>query len=86
METFGDRLKRLRLERGRMIKELAQKARMDPSMVSAYELGKKFPNYWNLIELAVKLDVSLDYLTGIYDESPRTAARTTVDGARRLVV
>lgn len=86
METFGQRLRRVRLERGWTIKDLAVKVRLDPSMISNYELGKKFPNYWNLIELAVKLDVSLDYLTGIDHESTSTLARTSTDSTRRLVV
>jgi transcriptional regulator with XRE-family HTH domain len=61
-ETFGQRLRRLRLERGWQIAELGKKARISAHQISEYERGKHFPNFWKLIEVAHALDVSLDYL------------------------
>jgi transcriptional regulator with XRE-family HTH domain len=86
METFGDRLRKLRLERGWMIKDLATKTRIHNYSISCYERGKKLPSYWHLIELAVKLDCSLDYLMGIDRETTRTAVSPSSNGERRNVV
>lgn len=86
METFGQRLRRVRQERGLLLRELGEKTRMSPSLISEYERNEKFPNYWHFVELAVRLDVSLDYLAGIDRESTRSTDRTASDSTRRLVV
>jgi transcriptional regulator with XRE-family HTH domain len=61
-ETFGERLKRLRLERDLMSKDLAAQARLSRSAIVSYERGRVTPGYWGLIELAKVLDVPIAYL------------------------
>lgn len=85
METFGERLRRVRQERGWLQRELAEKTRMCQALISEYERNTKFPNYWHFIELAVRLDVSLDYLAGLDRESTCIADRAAADSARRFV-
>ncbi len=64
-ETFGDRLKTLRLEKGWLIKELSDRSRISRTTVGQYERGELHPGYWNLLELAKVLDAPLDYLCGV---------------------
>ena len=86
METFGERLRRVRQERGWLQRELAEKTRMCQALISEYERNTKFPNYWHFVELAVRLDVSLDYLAGLDYETARARDRAAADSARRLMV
>jgi transcriptional regulator with XRE-family HTH domain len=79
-ETFGQRLRRLRLERGWKIVELGKKARISAHQISEYERGKHFPNFWKLVEVANALDVSLDYLC-LGDENEKTTRSTITYGS-----
>jgi transcriptional regulator with XRE-family HTH domain len=88
-ETFGQRLRRLRLERGWQIVELGKKARISAHQISEYERGKHFPNFWKLVEVANALDVSLDYLYlgDLNEKATRSAcADVPASGERGLVV
>jgi ribosome-binding protein aMBF1 (putative translation factor) len=62
METFGERLARLREERGWDRRELDKRIKAAEGVSRTYEVGRSFPGYWNLLELAKQLDVSLNYL------------------------
>src|SRR5947208_1127323 len=60
-ETIGQRLKRLRLERGLSQRELAAPG-VSYAYISRIEAGSRQPSVKALRRLAVKLNVSADYL------------------------
>jgi len=60
-ETIGQRLKRLRLERGLSQRELAAPG-VSYAYISRIEAGTRQPSVKALRKLAVKLGVSADYL------------------------
>lgn len=68
-ETFGDRLKALRIERsllqsefGEIIGERMGTKRISPSAIGSYERNEREPAYAILCEFADFFGVSLDYL------------------------
>ena len=74
-ETFGDRLKALRMERsllqsefGEIIGERMGTKRISPSAVGSYERNEREPAYAILCEFADFFGVSLDYLLCRSDE------------------
>lgn len=88
METFGARLFRLRTERGWSQSLLAQKLLLKRNHVWKYETDKGKPSFDKLIDLAIALDVSLDYLMmgNEYEaSSPSSRARPADDSARCLM-
>jgi transcriptional regulator with XRE-family HTH domain len=60
--TLGERIKRLRMERGWSQTQLAQKLDVHPKQVSGWERGAHTPSTDVLIRIAEVLSVSLDYL------------------------
>jgi transcriptional regulator with XRE-family HTH domain len=87
-ETFGARLKRLRVERGLSYRDFAKHVRIANATISLYQNGGRAPGYWVLCEMAKVLDVSLDYLMlGREYEKGRypAGARASSGGARELV-
>ena len=75
METFGDRLKALRVERnllqsdfGEIIGQRMGTKRISPSAVGSYERNEREPAYAILREFADFFGVSLDYLLCRSDE------------------
>lgn len=62
MQGIGERMRRLRLERGWQIKDLAKASGLDRAQVSKYEIGRYRPTGDALIQLADALEVTLDYL------------------------
>lgn len=74
-ETFGDRLKALRIERsllqsefGEVIGERMGTKRISPSAIGSYERNEREPAYAILCEFADFFGVSLDYLLCRSDE------------------
>lgn len=65
METFGERLKELRLEKGLGQVALAKELGVGKSVISLWENGQCEPTLGNLIRLAKYFDVSIDYLAGM---------------------
>lgn len=61
-ETIGQRIKRLRLDRGLRIIDLARSAHSNHSTLSDLENGRKNTNMFTFIEIGRVLGVSLDYL------------------------
>lgn len=61
-ETIGQRVRRLRIERGMLIRDVAERARSNETTIQALETGKLATNMFTFIEIARVLDVSLDYL------------------------
>ncbi len=60
--TLGERMKRLRQERGWSQGQLAQKLKVHQKQISGYERGVRLPSTDLLIRIAELFTVSLDYL------------------------
>lgn len=72
---FGDRLKRLRLDKNLTQEELANELNMTKATVSNWENNHATPASEILKELAIRYNVSADYLVGIdYDKLERLKA------------
>lgn len=65
METFGERLRTLRQERGIGQIELAKKLDVGKSIISLWEQNKCEPTLSKLIAMAMFFGVSIDYLAGL---------------------
>lgn len=65
METFGERLRSLRQERGIGQIELAKKLDVGKSIISLWEQNKCEPTLSKLMAMARFFDVSIDYLAGL---------------------
>ncbi len=63
-ETFGQRLKKIREERGLNQSELGKRAGMQPSAIAHFEADRRKPSFDNARALAKALDISADYLLG----------------------
>lgn len=61
-KTLGDRIRRLRQERGWSQTQLAQRLRVHQKQISGYERGIHVPQTELLVRLAALFNVSLDYL------------------------
>ena len=64
----GDRLRKLRKDKGIKQEELGYIIGVDKSTVSLYEIGKIDPSDKVKIEIAKHFNISIDYLIGIIDE------------------
>ena len=71
--TLGERIKRLRMERGWSQTQLARKLDVHPKQVSGWERGAHTPTTDALIRVAEALGVSLDYLAFENREATRHA-------------
>lgn len=69
METVGQRIKRLREERGVSMSALAWRAGISLPRLSNYESGKREPNLQGLSAIADALEVSLDEFRVVPDYS-----------------
>jgi transcriptional regulator with XRE-family HTH domain len=70
--TLGERIKRMRLERGWSQTQLAQKLKIHQKQISGYERSVHVPSTEVLIRVAELFDCSLDYLA--FDDRPDTKA------------
>jgi transcriptional regulator with XRE-family HTH domain len=81
METFGERLRRMRDGQGLRQRELAQRAEMDSAQVSRYERGViREPSADVLARLARALNVSVQELRGETELDSDRARLTQVWG------
>jgi transcriptional regulator with XRE-family HTH domain len=64
-ETIGQRISRLRKEKGLSQVELAQKIGLIQALVSEYERDKIRPHYEMVIRFALALEISADELLGL---------------------
>lgn len=64
-ESFGNRLKELRLEKGIGQIQLAKEIGVGKSIISQWELNRCEPTLSNLIKLSLYFGVSIDYLAGL---------------------
>ena len=60
----GEMIRDLREDRNYTQKEFAQMLNITPGCLSKYETGRSQPSLQLLIQIADKLDVSIDYLIG----------------------
>ena len=68
METFGERLRRIREEKGWSRKTLAVEAGLEADNIEKYERGLREPRLFTAACLADTLGVSLDDLAGFWKE------------------
>ena len=68
MTPFHIRLREIRVQKGKMLKDVAECLEIELRSYQAYEGGKRQPNIEKLIALADYFDVSLDYLMGRTDQ------------------
>ena len=61
-ETFGDRLRELRKERGLQQRELGERYKLSSSAIGSYERNLREPTLELLLSLAEFFGVSVDYL------------------------
>lgn len=60
--NFGERLNRVRKERGYTAQKMADMLCIGLRSYRAYESGDREPQFENLVKIADYLDVSIDYL------------------------
>lgn len=61
-ETFGERLRRMRLAAGLSLRGLAARISADHTLVCHFESGAKQPSVDSLVLMADALDTTMDYL------------------------
>ncbi len=66
-ETFGERLKDLRAEKGLTQVALASELNIDKSTIAKYETDKIEPSISMLIVIVKYFGVSADYMLGLLD-------------------
>ena len=71
MATFHERLRELRIQKGFSQQDLADRIDQTKQNVSQYERGVRRPNMDKLQELCDIFNVSMDYITGKEDVTPR---------------
>ena len=81
-ETPGERLARIRRERGFTQRELADKTGLIQTLVSDYERGKLRLNADMILRFAIALEVSTDEL--LQPGGPKTARKPSRKVLRRL--
>ncbi len=62
--TIGNNIKKLRKESGITQEQIASKLCISRQALSNYEIGKRLPDIYELIELADLFEVSLDTIVG----------------------
>ena len=68
METFGQRLKELRLERNLTQKELAKILQTTDDSIFSWEKNRSQPSLEFLAKICLYFEISADYLIGIKNE------------------
>jgi transcriptional regulator with XRE-family HTH domain len=64
---FGERLRKVRDDKGLSQNDLAERAGIQASAVSHFELGRRLPSFDNIRRLADALNVTSDFLLGRED-------------------
>lgn len=82
-DALGDRLRRLRHERGERLADTADRAGVSPQYLSEIERGLKEPSSEMIAAVAGALDVTLfELTTGVVDDLRSRAAERSVVGCR----
>lgn len=66
MKEFSDNLKRIRIEKKKSKRDLAQGIDVSMSTIENWEKGKSLPNLINLFKLCQLLECSCDTLLGVW--------------------
>ena len=69
-DSFGKRLRQLRLGRGWTQAELSRRVQIERAVIGNYERGFHYPAIPVLVRLAQAFEVSVDRLLGLDDEHP----------------
>lgn len=69
MDKFGERLKMARKKKGVQAYVLEDLCGIGRNAIYEYEEGARIPRLDKAVEIAKRLDASLDYLTGLSEES-----------------
>lgn len=77
MQIFGERIRKLREEKGISQSDLAAQFQISQNAIASYERGAREPNMERLKELAIFFNVSLDYLLGRTNDRSRVFRPTT---------
>ncbi|WP_169713613.1 helix-turn-helix domain-containing protein [Paludifilum halophilum] len=80
MDTFGDRLRSLRLQQNLRQQDLAKHLRISKSTVGMYERGEREPSLSTLHQIAGFFHVSTDYLLARKDSDSSNASATDHEG------
>lgn len=80
METFGQRLKKLRNEKEMTGEQLGKYLNVTKVAISKWENNIRFPDKDILIKIADFFDVTLDYLLGRTDQPHGFFQETDIDG------
>jgi len=83
-ETFGERLARIRKERGYTQVEFAEKVGITQVLVSSYETGSRQFSVEMAIRFALVLDITTDELLHPKAKKKRTARRPSLKVMRRM--
>ena len=65
MIPFGERLQKLRSEKGLSQAQLSTRLGVSASQIANYEMERRFPSLQTLIDISRVLGVSTDYMLGI---------------------
>ena len=82
--TIGERMKRVRLDKGVTLAELAPVIGISPPALSNYERGERVPDGKALIKLAKYFDCTTDYLLGLSDAKNSADANQIEEAANEL--
>ena len=72
IKGLPEKLKALRVQYGLSQKQVAEKLKVSPSIVSGYETGERTPSTENLLSLSYLYNVSTDYLLGRQAADPHS--------------
>lgn len=70
--TFGDRLRKARLQKGFTQEQLAHQIGVAKSTLTGYEKGNREPDLFKIKKLLKVLEVDSDYLLGIEQEKAQS--------------
>lgn len=70
IKNLPEKLKALRIKYGYSQKQVAEKLKISPSIISGYETGERTPSTDVLLELSYLYNCSTDYLLGKKTEDP----------------
>ena len=77
--NLAERIKEARISKHYTQKDLAELINVKSTTVSGWELGRNEPSIDTLKKLAEKLEVSFDYLAGVYSSANRNITDTDLD-------
>ena len=83
-KTLGERLKKLRTERGLSLASLEKEVKISSSTLGYYENNEKDPTVTRLAEIAKFYNVSLDYIAGLSEVKYIDASQQEIYNATGL--